>query len=115
MIAYGQPLADHATIGSAATLQAAHQDSVRAFHARWYRPENAAIIVSGDADPRLMAALIQKWFGDWHPEGKHTPAPISVSPPPPSVAIRPTRSPMPACWSSPRRPRAADGGAAPMA
>jgi zinc protease len=22
-----------------------------------------------------MAALIQKWFGDWHPEGKHTPAP----------------------------------------
>jgi zinc protease len=33
MIAYGQPLADHATIGSAATLQAAHQDSVRAFHA----------------------------------------------------------------------------------
>jgi len=75
MIAYGQPLADHATIGSAATLEAAHQDSVRAFHARWYRPENAAIIVSGDADPRLMAALIQKWFGDWHPEGKHTPAP----------------------------------------
>jgi hypothetical protein len=33
MIAYGQPLADHATIGSAAHASGAHQDSVRAFHA----------------------------------------------------------------------------------
>jgi zinc protease len=75
MIAYGQPLADHATIGSVATVEGAHQDAVRAFHDRWYRPENAAIIVSGDIDPRLSAALIQKWFGDWHPQGPHIPAP----------------------------------------
>jgi hypothetical protein len=53
MVAYGQPMADHATIGTVATLEGAHQDAVRAFHDRWYRPENAAIIVSGDIDPRL--------------------------------------------------------------
>lgn len=75
MLAYGQPLADHATIGTEATLEGAHQDAVRAFHDRWYRPENAAIIVSGDIDPRLSAALIQKWFGDWQGVGPHVPAP----------------------------------------
>lgn len=75
MVAYGQPMADHATIGTVGTLEGAHQDAVRAFHDRWYRPENAAIIVSGDIDPRLSAALIQKWFGDWQGAGTHTPAP----------------------------------------
>ena len=75
MIAYGQPLSDHATIGSVASVEGAHQGAVRAFHDRWYRPENAAIIVSGDIDPRLSAALIQKWFGDWQGVGPHTPAP----------------------------------------
>ncbi len=71
----GQPLADHATIGSIATIQNAHQDAVRAFHDRWYRPENAAILVSGDADPALLAALVQKWFGDWQGIGPRTPVP----------------------------------------
>ncbi len=71
----GQPLADHSTIGPVATIEGAHEAAVKAFHARWYRPENAAIIVAGDADPRLMAALITKWFGDWAVTGPHTPAP----------------------------------------
>ncbi len=71
----GQPLADHATIGSVETVQGAHQDAVRAFHDRWYRPENAAIIVAGDADPARLAALIPKWFGDWQGIGARTPAP----------------------------------------
>jgi len=75
LMAEGQPLADHATIGYAETIAGAHQDNVRAFHARWYRPENAVIVISGDADPRLMAALIGKWFGDWRGKGPHTPQP----------------------------------------
>lgn len=71
----GQPLADHATIGSVATVTGAHQDAVRAFHDRWYRPQNAAIIAAGDADPAVLAALIQKWFGDWKGVGAPVPAP----------------------------------------
>ena len=71
----GQPMADHSTIGPVATIEGAHEAAVKAFHQRWYRPENAAIIVAGDADPRLLAALIGKWFGDWPVEGKHTPEP----------------------------------------
>ena len=75
MIYYGQPMADHATIGSVATIMGAHEASVRAFHQRWYRPENAVIIVSGDADPRLLAMLVNKWFGDWQGKGPHVAAP----------------------------------------
>ena len=78
----GQPMADHATIGSVDSVTGAHQDAVRAFHQRWYRPENAAIIVSGDADPRLMAALITKWFGDWPAVGAHVPQPDFGTPQP---------------------------------
>jgi zinc protease len=57
------------------SIEGAHQDGVRAFHARWYRPENAVIVIAGDADPRLVAALIAKWFGDWPVKGQPTPQP----------------------------------------
>ena len=82
----GQPLADHSTIGPVATIEGAHEAAVKAFHARWYRPENAAIIVAGDVDPRLMAALITKWFGEWPVTGPHTPAPDFGQPQPVSGA-----------------------------
>ena len=78
----GQPMADHAPIGSVTSVSGAHEAAVRAFHARWYRPENAAIMISGDADPRLMAALITKWFGDWPVAGPHTPTPDFGTPQP---------------------------------
>lgn len=61
----GQRLAERAPIGTAATLNAATQDSVRAFHRKWYRPENTVISISGDADPAKVAALLKTYFGDW--------------------------------------------------
>ena len=91
----GQPLADHSTIGPVATIEGAHQDSVRAFHDRWYRPENCAIIIAGDADPRLMAALIAKWFGDWPVKGPHVPVPDFGTPavPPGADPANPVATP----------------------
>lgn len=86
----GQPLADHAPIGTVKTLTAANEASVRAFHARWYRPENAVIVVAGDVDPALMAAQVRKWFGDWPVQGKHVPAPSFGDPKAPAGASGPT-------------------------
>jgi zinc protease len=82
----GQPLADSSPIGTVATLQAATQDSVRAFHARWYRPENAVISIAGDADPAQLAGLVRKWFSDWPVSGKPTTAPSFGDPAPPAGA-----------------------------
>lgn len=82
----GQPLADHSPIGTVPTLQGASQASVRAFHARWYRPENAVIVAAGDVDPAQLAALIRKWFSDWPTQGKPTPAPSFGDPVAPAGA-----------------------------
>jgi zinc protease len=76
----GQPLASRAPIGTVATLEGAHQDAVRAFHSRWYRPESTIVIVSGDVDPAESATLVKKWFADWKVPGKPTPPPSFGTP-----------------------------------
>ncbi|MCB2088625.1 MAG: insulinase family protein [Sphingomonadaceae bacterium] len=76
----GQRLAERLPIGTDETLTGATQDAVRAFHKRWYRPENTVIVVVGDADPKVLAALVEKWFGDWQGKGPHVEAPAFGDP-----------------------------------
>ena len=76
----GQRLATRTPIGTEATLTAASERAVGAFHARWYRPENTVISIAGDADPKLLAALVERWFGDWKEKGRATPAPAFGDP-----------------------------------
>ena len=76
----GQRLAVRPVIGTAETLQAAAQASVRAFHGRWYRPENAVIIVVGDIDTAQMEAAVRQHFADWPANGKPAPAPVFGDP-----------------------------------
>lgn len=71
----GQRLADHSPIGTVETLQGATPEAVRAFHRRWYRPENAVVVAVGDADPAHLAALIEEYFADWNVPGLLVPAP----------------------------------------
>ncbi len=71
----GQRLATRIPIGTEATLRAATPASVRAFHSRWYRPENTVVVAAGDVDPVQLAALVEKWFGDWDGKGSAAAAP----------------------------------------
>ncbi|HNJ48844.1 MAG TPA: insulinase family protein, partial [Novosphingobium sp.] len=82
----GQKLAVRPVIGTVETLEKANQASVRAFHARWYRPENSVIVAVGDADPAMLAGLIKKYFGGWKGAGKHTPPPPFGDPKAPAGA-----------------------------
>jgi zinc protease len=50
-------------IGSIAELDAATIDDVRAFHAAYYRPDNAALIVVGNFDEAELNAWVDKYFG----------------------------------------------------
>ncbi|MES2300608.1 MAG: insulinase family protein, partial [Pseudomonadota bacterium] len=43
---------------------------VKAFHDKWYRPDNTVIVVAGDADPAALVARIEQWFGGWKVAGK---------------------------------------------
>lgn len=71
----GQRLANRLPIGTEETLTAATPASVRAFHRRWYRPENTVVVVAGDADPRALAVLVERYFGGWKGVGPHVAAP----------------------------------------
>ena len=50
------------TIGSIANLDSAGIDDVRAFHATYYRPDNAILVVSGNFDPKQLDAWIDQYF-----------------------------------------------------
>ncbi|MBC8058721.1 MAG: insulinase family protein, partial [Rhizobiales bacterium] len=50
------------SIGSIEDLQAATLADVVAFHATYYRPDNATLVVAGDFDPRQLDAWVDKYF-----------------------------------------------------
>ncbi|NMW31822.1 insulinase family protein [Altererythrobacter sp. RZ02] len=71
----GQRLANRLPIGTEATLKGATGPAMQAFHDRWYRPENAVVVVAGDTDAITLALLVEKYFGDWQGKGPLTPEP----------------------------------------
>ncbi|WP_086609032.1 M16 family metallopeptidase [Erythrobacter donghaensis] len=85
----GQRLATRSPIGTDETLRAADGKGVKAFYERWYRPENTVIIVAGDADPMVLAGLVEQWFGDWKGTGTPGVAPDFGDPLPPADAVTP--------------------------
>jgi len=57
---YGQPLA-----GTTETITRISRDDFLKYHERWYRPDNAILILGGDIRSRNAFALAQRYFGDW--------------------------------------------------
>lgn len=55
---YGRP-----GIGSIEDLDAATVDDVRAFHATYYRPDNAVLVVAGNFNPAQLDAWVDEYFG----------------------------------------------------
>lgn len=51
------------TIGSIEDLDAASLQDVQKFHASFYRPDNATLVVVGDFDPKQLDAWVDKYFG----------------------------------------------------
>ncbi len=39
-------------------------DDIREFHSRFYRPDNAIIVVSGDIEPKTVFDNAKKYFGE---------------------------------------------------
>ena len=50
-------------IGSQANLESATLDDVRRFHATYYRPDNALLLVVGDFDAPQLDAWVDRYFG----------------------------------------------------
>ena len=56
---YGRP-----GIGSIEDLDAATVEDVRAFHATYYRPDNAVLVVAGNFNPADLDQWVNDYFGD---------------------------------------------------
>ena len=90
-------------IGSLADLQAASIDDVRAFHATYYRPDNAVLVVAGNFDPAQLDRWIDGYFG--RIVRPSTPIPrVTVAEPPRTRAVTRTvyapNTPLPALLMS---------------
>jgi zinc protease len=50
-------------IGNIEELEAATLENVKNFHATFYRPDNATLVVAGDFDQKQLDAWVDKYFG----------------------------------------------------
>jgi zinc protease len=66
---------DRAPGGKAAIVKAADAAAIRAFYERWYRPENATVIIVGSESKAVMKARIEKAFGSWRAVRPASPRP----------------------------------------
>lgn len=94
-------------IGSEADLNAATLDDVRRFHATYYRPDNALLIVAGGFDPGQLDAWVDRYFGPLQRPDGAIPR-VAVTEPPRSrdarVALTAPNVPLPAVallWKGP--------------
>lgn len=70
---YGQPLG-----GTPETLARIGREDFVKYHSRWYRPNNAILVIGGNIKPQAAFALAQQLFGTWpKPAGIVPPAPAS--------------------------------------
>jgi zinc protease len=98
------------TIGSIEDLDAASLEDVQKFHATYYRPDNATLVVVGDFDPAQLDKWVDKYFG---PIAKpNIPLPrVQVKEPPRKSEIRVTEhgsNDLPAVGLTYLTPREAD-------
>jgi zinc protease len=89
----------HTTIGFIADVKAMpnYYDYSRQFFARFYRPENAVVLVVGDVQPEKVFALAKQDYGDW--KGGYQE--VKVTPEPPQTKRQEARID----WPNPTRPQ----------
>ncbi|HTQ36603.1 MAG TPA: pitrilysin family protein [Steroidobacteraceae bacterium] len=99
---YGRP-----TIGSIEDLNAATLDDVKAFHAAYYRPDNAILVVSGNFDPQQLDAWVDQYFAPLASPKRPIPRVTAVEPArttPKSLTVYVPNVPLPAVavsWPAP--------------
>jgi len=69
------------TIGSIEDLEQATLADVQKFHATYYRPDNATLIVAGDFDPKQLDEWVDEYFGPIAKPDTPIPRPEATEPP----------------------------------
>src|SRR5215211_5439779 len=98
------------TIGSIEDLDSASLQDVQQFHATFYRPDNATLVVVGDFDPKQLDTWIEKYLAPIAKPSKPLPR-VSVKEPPRKSEMRLTEygsNDLPAVGLTYLTPRQAD-------
>ncbi len=69
-------------IGEMEDLQNATVEDVKAFHKKFYSPNNATLVIAGDINKEEVKALVEKYFGEiagGDPIEKRSPVPAAIS------------------------------------
>jgi predicted Zn-dependent peptidase len=74
------PYGTQPTIGAAEHLQNPAFDHMVEFFARWYVPNNIAIVLAGDVDAATAVPLLREAFGSWRPKPLPPPPPGEIAP-----------------------------------
>lgn len=75
-VAYGGAPYGHPLAGTAETLVTLGRERVAYFHERFFRPDNATLIIGGDCAVEEAFALVEHQFGDW--AAPNTPLPLAA-------------------------------------
>lgn len=65
-----------------ASLQKISVNDIKAFHARTFRPDQAALVLAGDVDMATALRLARRHFGDWRAPDTPVPALVAAAPAP---------------------------------
>jgi zinc protease len=82
-LAYGGSSYGHPLAGTTATLTSLTRERVAWFHERFYRPDDAVLVIGGDLTVEDAFALVEREFGAWRaPDGAiDVPASLAIPPP----------------------------------
>ncbi len=99
---YGRP-----GIGSIEDLDASTLEDVKAFHATYYRPDNAVLVVAGNFEQKQLDAWVDRYFGPLQSPRREIPRVAAVEPArtaPKSLTLYAPNVPLPAVtisWPAP--------------
>jgi zinc protease len=100
-------------LGTPESLRALNPDRLTAFYKRWYRPENAVLVIVGDVDPNELIQRMSAALGSWHGEGPPPPHPplgrFNPQRPPARLVLTESEFPnlLSVCAMAPPEPRGA--------
>jgi zinc protease len=69
-VVYGGGPYGHSLGGTPKSLVNVKSEDAVAFHAKWYRPDNAIFVVAGTITPDEAMAIAERSFGDWKGSGE---------------------------------------------
>ena len=63
---FGDGMYGHPSSGTADSLKDITDSDLKVLHQRWYRPDNAVLVLAGDIDAEAAFGIADKAFGSWN-------------------------------------------------